>query len=571
MDPAKPDKLKEKESFEIKQSIAKMVCTLCAQEFVVEENVTRCPYDRALLAPVMADAFIGTVLAEKYAITDLLGFGGFAHVYKATQLSLNRTVAIKVLEPHLVANLEAVKRFEHEAKIVSLLIHGNIVAVVDYGLVPQPYLVMEFLEGDTLERLIDGNPVPLEMSLKIFTQICDGMQAAHKFGIIHRDLKPSNIMLVPSKDGETTVKILDFGVAKLGEDAVKSMSELTRSGETMGSPPYMSPEQCYGRTPDARSDIYSLACLMYETLTGEPPFGKGNSVELMHKHMKQTPPPLSFRHASLKIPLPIEKVLLTGMEKEADDRYQTMEEMKEDLLFAAQCTMLEYQKKHKGRKKSKKQQGGQLQKIVIISAVSGLIIIGTGVGAYWQWSVSGAHSEKVKQPAFNDPALMKKLAIAEELLRDGNTQQAGNIGADLARTFPDSPLPQILLGRVKLSYANACERDEKPIHKRIYELAIDFSTDAIKKEKLDPRPYLVRIQAYCKVGDFVSADKDMRMLTVLAPAQASTKLMQALVFYSSGKRAEAAEVLKSIRPDEKFSDMPELKLLVENLHKKLSM
>ncbi len=510
-----------------------MICSSCAQEFSVADGATRCPYDNALLAPVLEDPFIGEVLSDKYEILSLLGVGGFAHVYRARHLALDRDVAIKILGAHLVSNMEAVKRFEHEAKIVSQLTHPNIVAVHDYGLVPQPYLVMEFLEGETLDDLISGSPVQFELALDILCQACDGIQAAHDLGAVHRDLKPSNVMLLRDTSGKITAKIVDFGVAKLTSDAMMSMSGLTRSGETMGSPPYMSPEQCQGRQPDRRSDIYSMGCLIYETLCGEQPYKGRNSVELMHKHMLQPPPEILRSHPDLKIPKAIEYVITTAMAKDPDERYQSMNELKSDLKAAAQSTVKEFRLRIKGRKRRRKNN----LMLPLLGSTGILLLAGAG-SVYWYLQAT-PHSKQNTKISENDPHLQRMLATADGLLKQGATQQALSICTNASRDFHESASAWRALARTQLKYA----RDYKSGHEgviptRFYVEVIKSASEAINLDSKNSDAYSYRIQANCKIGKIADAEKDILQLDQEKP---NSKLLRSLILATPKPSESSAE------------------------------
>lgn len=262
----------------------------------------------------------GTVLDGKYEITDYLGSGGMGAVYKARQTDFDRSVAIKTLHARFTSDVSAVKRFQREARIISGLTHKNILAVYSFGGHQDfIYLAMEFVQGTSLGRMLaeKGKMAP-EQALPILLQICDGMEHAHKHEVLHRDLKPDNVMIVTSGLAGSVVKVVDFGLAKLmdGPDGQR----LTRTGEVVGDPRYMSPEQCRGETLDVRSDIYSFGCLMYEVLTGKWPFDADDPVAILHKHIEQDPEPFAKR---LGLPPAIEAITFTAMAKNAKDRYES--------------------------------------------------------------------------------------------------------------------------------------------------------------------------------------------------------------------------------------------------------
>jgi serine/threonine protein kinase/uncharacterized protein HemY len=275
----------------------------------------------------------GSIIAEKYEIIEVLGTGGMGKVYKAKHLLMNRIVAIKTLLPQAVSNSVALKRFQQEAQAASALNHPNILTVYDFGITPDglPYLVMDFLEGTTLgDAVLDVGPLPVRRALPIFLQVCDGLSHAHENGVIHRDLKPTNIMLIDYGGNPDFVKIVDFGIAKVvpknsSEDS--NSEQLTQTGEIFGSPLYMSPEQCQGKSLDARSDIYSFGCVMFRTLCGKPPFTGENRLEAMFKQMKEEAPRLSELSPDLTISIELEAIVLKCLAKDPDERYLSMTEL----------------------------------------------------------------------------------------------------------------------------------------------------------------------------------------------------------------------------------------------------
>jgi serine/threonine protein kinase len=279
---------------------------------------------------------LGNILANRYEILELVGEGGMGVVYKARQTKMNRIVAIKMLHDDYAGNPNALKRFEQEAKAVSSLNHPNILSVYDFGTDEEghPFLATEFLLGKNFDLYLNEvNPVPIETAVSIFTQTCFGLEHAHQKGIIHRDLKPSNLMLVEYAGEKNFVKVLDFGIAKvISPDGASS--ELTKTGELFGSPLYMSPEQCKGLTLDARSDIYSVGCIMYKTLTGISPLEGKDLVEVLYKHVNQLPAGFSETLRVQPIYANLEQVVFKAMAKDPEDRFQSMDEMKEAILTA---------------------------------------------------------------------------------------------------------------------------------------------------------------------------------------------------------------------------------------------
>lgn len=314
----------------------KKVCVSCKKEYPYETEV--CPDDGGIVVLPQRDGLIGKVFADKYEIIDVLGEGGMSIVYKARHRYMDRVVAVKLLLEHLVNDPTAKTRFEHESKAASSLSHQNIVTVHDFGMTKkgQAYFVMDCLEGETLADILEKKVrLPLAEAVNIFKQTCDGLEHAHKKGVVHRDLKPSNLVLITQDDGSTLVKIVDFGIAKLLPVDGKPRQNITVTGEIFGSPLYMSPEQCNGKSMDQRSDIYSLGCLMYETLSGVPPHMGDSFVNTVVKHINDAPPPFSATAPDANIPPQVEACITKCLNKNPDERYQTAGEVRQSLLDAA--------------------------------------------------------------------------------------------------------------------------------------------------------------------------------------------------------------------------------------------
>ncbi|MBI1271332.1 protein kinase [bacterium] len=276
------------------------------------------------------DLLVGTVLKDRYFVLSIIGKGGMSLVYKAKDLSTGKVVAVKALRTQGLGDETIVKRFKQEAEVLHRLNHPRIVSVYDYGTsrIGQPYFIMDYLVGVSLSQVLrKQGPLNLGRFQDIFVQIAAAVSHAHKHKAIHRDLKPGNIMLVEMGDTADYVKIVDFGIAKLAEDA----SKLTRLGEVWGSPIYMSPEQGMGTKIDTRTDIYSLGIVMYEALTGDVPFLGKNYVETMTKQMSEAPAPFSEVAGHLNIPASLEMIVFKALQKSPDDRYQTMADLKADL------------------------------------------------------------------------------------------------------------------------------------------------------------------------------------------------------------------------------------------------
>lgn len=276
---------------------------------------------------------VGDLVADRYEIASIIGEGGMGLVYKARHVLMKRHVALKMIRGEFVANQTMMQRFHQEAQAVSKLQHENIVTVYDFGVTLDgaPYLVMDYLDGRSLsDVIVEQGRIPLDEALEIFLQACNALQHAHKKGIIHRDFKSSNLMICKEGD-RSIVKVVDFGMAKLMRPDSDSqfIQELTQTGEIFGSPLYMSPEQCRGQRLDERSDMYSLACVMYYALTGIPPFLGENVLDTLQKQIHDNPlPPHSHNPA---IPADVEGIILKALRKNPDDRYQSVTELLVDL------------------------------------------------------------------------------------------------------------------------------------------------------------------------------------------------------------------------------------------------
>jgi serine/threonine-protein kinase len=276
-----------------------------------------------------ADPFIGTMFAGKYKLTELLGEGGSGSVYGGLHVALNRPIAVKFMHTYLISRTEARVRFQREAQALSGIKHPNIVEVFDFGIEQgQPYMVLERLHGDSLASMLtDTGPLPLGIAMPIFVQICDAMQCAHDQGILHRDLKPGNVVVTLDNKKAPSIKLLDLGLAK----DTKERTSITETGITLGTAEYMSPEQCMGKTIDARSDIYSMGCLMYEVLTGATPFTGTDPMDIFMKHMNEPPAPFASKIADKMKAKRIEALVLRALSKDAKQRQQSFVELKKEL------------------------------------------------------------------------------------------------------------------------------------------------------------------------------------------------------------------------------------------------
>jgi len=266
---------------------------------------------------------IGQIIQGKFEILEEVGHGGMGVVYRARQISLDRIVALKVLSANLVEEEEFRERFRQEAKIIARLTHPHIVHVYDvYDIEGKNgwfCIVMEYLEGRSLRELLrESGPLPVERALAIAEQIADGLAYAHGKGIIHRDIKPDNLMML----ADDQVKIMDFGIARLRGSTLR-----TQTGVSMGTPQFMSPEQAGGQSVDARSDLYSLAVVLYGMVTGQLPFTGDSPVMIALKHIQEPPRRPSLLNAAISPAL--DALILKGMAKRPEDRYPSAEEFRD--------------------------------------------------------------------------------------------------------------------------------------------------------------------------------------------------------------------------------------------------
>ena len=270
-----------------------------------------------------------SILAGRYEIGEPLGFGGMSEVHRGRDTVLGRDVAVKIMRPELARDENFYQRFRREAQNSASLNHPSIVAIYDQGeeATPDgalPYIVMEIVEGDTLRDIVkmDG-AMDIDRSLGVMADVCGALDFSHKKGIIHRDVKPANIMI--SRDG--AVKVMDFGIARAVSDAT---STLTKTSSVLGTAQYLSPEQARGETVDARSDLYSAGCVLYEMVTGEPPFTGESPVAVAYQHVRETPQPPSS--VNPQVSRYVDAVIMQAMAKNPENRYASAGEMRSDLL-----------------------------------------------------------------------------------------------------------------------------------------------------------------------------------------------------------------------------------------------
>ncbi len=268
-------------------------------------------------------------LSDRYELGEILGFGGMSEVHIARDTRLHRDVAVKVLRADLARDPSFYLRFRREAQNAAALNHPAIVAVYDTGEAetpngPLPYIVMEYVDGVTLRDIVHTEgPIPPTRAIEIIADACQALNFSHQHGIVHRDVKPANIMISKAN----AVKVMDFGIARALADTGNSV---TQTAAVIGTAQYLSPEQARGETVDARSDVYSLGCVLYEILTGEPPFIGDSPVAVAYQHVREDPVAPSSRHTGISPEL--DAVVLKALAKNPDNRYQTAADMRTDLI-----------------------------------------------------------------------------------------------------------------------------------------------------------------------------------------------------------------------------------------------
>jgi serine/threonine-protein kinase len=312
------------------------VCGKCHRE--ARDGALFCSFCGESIKPTQSgqtvDPLIGQTVAGKYFIHQLLGRGGMGDVYKATHLTLDRPVVLKLLKKLFHSDASLVQRFHREARAASRLNHPNSITIIDFGQSDDGtlFMAMEYLAGRSLERVIaEEQPLPEPRVVHMGAQILAALAEAHALGIIHRDLKPANVMIEPRRDEPDFVKVLDFGIAKLNEPG-DGGGGLTQAGIVCGTPGYMSTEQVRGDELDARSDLYAVGVILYEMLTGVLPFESDTPMGLVTKHLVEDPPPLGVRKPGLVVSPALEAIVMQALSRDRRERFPSADEMRAALL-----------------------------------------------------------------------------------------------------------------------------------------------------------------------------------------------------------------------------------------------
>jgi serine/threonine protein kinase/lipoprotein NlpI len=420
---------------------------------------------------------IGTLIDDHYEVLAHIGSGGMGEVYRVLDRRTDTCFALKMISPCLAEQKTLARRLEHEAQAARTLVHGNIVSVYDVGRFADgaPYLLMDYVEGEGLDAIMAKETVlTAARSLNIGLQIAEALVHAAQKQVVHRDLKPSNILLTRTPEGTEMVKIVDFGIAKISDQDKSDKTKLTQTGELLGTPLYMSPEQCTGDEQDARSDIYSFGCIMYEMLTGRSPFAAENPVKVILKHLSEEPPPLP---AGVGISKDLKQIVMRCLEKLRADRYQTAVDLHIDLMRVLEGRPVKpYQKRRRVSGKNKS----------LAIAVTALLALAAAGGFY----------------AFlNQPTAMTVRA------QHRVEQFRGKNLAQWTKAIEASPNdPELYWSRGWLH----SDRDERTN-------AIDDFTQAIE---LDPNyvdAYFCRGEAYILTAQYDKGRKDSNKLIAIAP------------------------------------------------------
>jgi serine/threonine-protein kinase len=311
------------------------VCPLCRTEYGPEHET--CPRDGARLGAtvVLEDPFIGKVLADRYRILRTLGEGGMGRVYLAEHVRMGRLSAVKVMSPALAPTADAISRFNREAANASRINHPNVAAIYDFGETEDGtlYLAMEYVEGKTLTAILrDGGPLVPGRAAELAAQIADGLHAAHLLGVVHLYLKPDNVLVTTQHDGREQAKIVDFGIAKTTQSGDQTVTSL---GVAIGTPEYMSPEQIAGEALDARTDLYSLALVLFNMLTGVLPHPALTSKQSLVQRLTARPLTLSEVKPNVSWPPRVQKALDRALAPEPDDRYSNVLDFARDVRGGA--------------------------------------------------------------------------------------------------------------------------------------------------------------------------------------------------------------------------------------------
>jgi serine/threonine protein kinase len=392
---------------------------------------------------------MNSLLGGRYLLGEMIGTGGMADVYIAQDQRLSREVAIKILRSDLAKDPAFVARFRKEAKAAAGLNHPAIVAVYDSGEDPAPYIVMELVSGHTLREMVRGGErLPLNRALEIVEGILAGLEYSHARHIVHRDIKPANVMITDTGD----VKVMDFGIARAMDDLGAT---LTSTWNVVGTAQYLSPEQAVGEPADSRSDIYSTGCLLFELLTGKPPFTGETPVSIALQHASSTAPLVRTFHSDL--PEGIETVLAIALSKKPEDRYQSAQAMFDDVakVLAGEVVTTKVAKKPFLTRRSALVFGGSFMAAIALS-ITGFLLSGNSTNNQPEVPNVVGLSEEMARALLADYSVVIKRAHDGAIPQDRVASQLplattrAKSGSSVVLTISDGPgdalVPDDLIG-----------------------------------------------------------------------------------------------------------------------------
>lgn len=436
----------------------------------------------------------------RYKVEALVGQGGMGMVFRAQDTELNRTVAIKILLFEGAHEEEVHVRFLREAKALALLDHPNIVRIFSSGINEQgnPYHVMEFLEGESLSRELQAGPLTAAHFFEVFSQVLCGLEHAHKENIVHRDLKPANIMRCVESDGTVLYKIIDFGIARINLNPEEHAKTLTKSNAILGSPHYISPEQCRGQRGDFLSDIYSLGCIMYECIIGHPPFQGETAFETMYKHMTEPSIKLDVMAVSVQSKR-LATLIDRCLEKKPELRPQSVSEIAIELneAFSEGSAYLDlFSNKPKSIQKG--------HRPLIMTGVSLLLIVVTAAAIGWRVYIKSSLMSEVSigKKHNEDEAVLAEIKRVEARLSSKKNLDDITSPSQLAQVQQDL----FALGRLQLKSPNKTDYAQA---EKTYTQALELCS---KHKNLFgdciPGCYALRAKSEWKQGDFLASDSD---------------------------------------------------------------
>ena len=481
------------------------------------------------------------MVSDRYHLRQSIGTGGMSEVYEAEDTVLGRTVAVKMLRPDMARDVNFRERFRREAQNSGKLNHPNIVAVFDTGEkdvdgMMVPYIVMEYVQGRTLRDIVrEDGPLPVGEAARVLKPVADALQSSHEAGIIHRDIKPANIML--TNTGQ--VKVMDFGIARALDD---STSAMTQTSAVIGTAQYLSPEQARGKPADARSDVYALGCVMYETVTGRTPFEGETPFAVAYQHVQEDPtPPSEFIEEDLseKQRLGLDAVVLTAMAKHPADRYQSAWEMGDDLERLAEGQLPEAARSHVNdedhpttmvapvsaqhrapvastRPSEDDEGGGGLKWLAALLAAALIAIVGYFAWDFWQSSQQEAREREQAQHEAAQRANMVVVPKVKDRPRNEVVEELEKLG--LFVTVNEEPSPDVPRGKaIRINPAEGSELQKKSSvtltvssGKEITEIpdltgmTVEEATQALEEASLELKEDIEQVNDDAPTGEIIS-------------------------------------------------------------------